>query len=319
MKIFVTGATGFIGQNLVRALARENHEIYALVRDKDKADIFEGLNVKLIEGFLEDSQSYTDFFRNNRIDIIYHLAAIPGQKWGYKAKDYYQINVKATENLLHACFGKIKRFIFCSSVNAFSKDNKFLYDDYGKSKQEAEKIVQDFAKKGLETIIIRPTVVYGPNDAAGMMLKLCGLIKKSRFSMIGKGHNHFPLVYIDDLIDAFLSAKDCHKINGTYEIVGPDQLTFSEIVNEIAKILEVKLSKIKIPRFFALSCAYFSKAFYSLIDKEPFITKHRVDIVTQERIFSSQKAREELGYRPQVFFSLGIRKTIDWYKGNGYI
>lgn len=318
MKIFITGGTGFIGKHLIRALLKEGHEVHFLFRDKKKAQIFDNTNAIPHEGRIEDVRSYQKIFDQD-IEVIYHLAAISGQKWGFSKKDYYRLNVQATADLLEVCHNKIKRFIFSSSINALSKNNRFERDEYGKSKWLAEKKVEEYQQKGLETIIIRPAVVYGPGDIQGMMLKLCQLIKKKEFYLIGKGRNIVPFVYVDDLIKAFLKAKDIPQTGGIYEIVGPDLLSIKDTATKIADMLQINLSKKIIPVWLAQLTAYFSEITFWLLKKEPLITRHRIDIVTKHKPLGFKKAQQELGYRPKVNFADGIKKTISWYQENGYL
>lgn len=317
MKIFVTGGTGFIGKYLIRALLKEGHEVHFLMRDEKKASLFNSEKAIAHKGFLEDVSSYQNIF-NQHFDLAYHLAAIPGQKWGFKKGDYYQLNAEATKNLLDVCYGKVSRFIFCSSINAIS-DNQFLRDSYGKSKKRAEELVQAFQNKGLETINLRPAVVYGPGDVRGMMLKLCRLIKRKKFYFIGSGTNVLPFVYISDLVSAFLQAKNAFQTGGTYEIIGPDLPTFREAVSQIASGLKVDLPKTKIPIWLARPAAFFSESIARLLKNEPLLTQHRVDIVTKHKPLDYQKAAADLSYSPKINFREGINKTIDWYQANGQL
>ncbi|PIY97241.1 MAG: hypothetical protein COY66_00640 [Candidatus Kerfeldbacteria bacterium CG_4_10_14_0_8_um_filter_42_10] len=317
MKIFVTGSTGFIGQHLIKALLAEGHEVHFLLRDKNKAGLFS--NEKAIPhiGSLENIESYREIFNQN-IEVVYHLAAIPGQKWGFRKKDYDELNTKATERLIKACYGKIKRFIFTSSINAIS-DNQFRRDDYGKSKKRAEEFIQSFPNKEWSAVILRPAVVYGPQDTQGLMLKLCRLIKRKKFYFLGSGRNVLPFVYISDLVSAFLKAKNASPAAGPYEIIGPDLPTFQEAVTQIASHLKAELPRINISLWLARPAALFSESVAWLLKTEPLITQHRVDIITRHKPLGYQKAQRELGYNPKIIFSEGIKKTIEWYQKNGYL
>ncbi|PIS42620.1 MAG: hypothetical protein COT24_02370 [Candidatus Kerfeldbacteria bacterium CG08_land_8_20_14_0_20_40_16] len=317
MNIFVTGGTGFIGQHLIRALLVEGNEVHFLIRDQNKAGIFGSEKAIPQVGSLENTDSYRKVFNQN-IEVVYHLAAIPGQKWGFRKKDYYKLNVQATKNLLEVCQNKIKRFIFCSSINAIS-ENGFLRDDYGQSKWQAERYVQEYQQRGLKTVIIRPAVIYGPGDIQGMMLKLCRLVKSRKFRFISSGNNVLPFVYISDLVSAFLQTKDISQTGGAYEIIGPDLPTFRESVNQIASILKVELPKTTIPIWLARPAAFFSESISWLSNNEPLITQHRIDIITKHKPLDYQKAKADLSYNPKTNFKEGISETINWYQKHGYI
>jgi nucleoside-diphosphate-sugar epimerase len=319
MKIFITGATGFIGRHLADALAAAGHILYLLVREPTKTgDLNNRDNISLIEGDLERPDSYRQVF-GAEVDLVYHLAALSGQKWGADEREYYHTNVSGTANLLKACQEKTRRFIFCSSINAVST-NDFRREPYGKSKWQAEQLVEAAGHSGLETIILRPAVVYGPGAVDGMMLKLCQLISQGKFFRIGSGKNIIPLVYIDDLTEVFLKAAEAGAIGGIYEIIGPDLPTLEEMVNLIAQQLGVKANKFGVPVPVARMAALLSECLSAAWHREPLITRHRVDVILSHRPdFNSQKAKLELGYEPRVDFAQGIAATIDWYRQHGYL
>ncbi len=314
MNIFITGGTGFIGKHLVEKLSRDGHFLYVLARDPEKARDIVRENVVIIEGTIENPDSYRMVF-NNSIDAVYHLAAIPGQKWGWNEKDYDRINVRGTQNLLDACGNKIKLFIFCSSINAIKNEAGFARSPYGRSKNKAEKIV--LAQKDIKTVIIRPAIVYGPGDERGMMTQLCQMIRKKKFFLIGSGRNILPLVYIDDLVSAFARALNTSETGQMMEVSGPDSLPIKTIADTIAKKLDTPLPLFHIPIWLAEVAAYFSEKIFPLIGKEPFITRHRIDMITKSNPINFEKAQKILGYSPEISFTEGINKTIDWMKQNG--
>jgi nucleoside-diphosphate-sugar epimerase len=317
MNIFITGGTGFIGKNLTRKLAAEGHRVYLLVRNKNKLNPIPNDLVTPLLGDIDDPESYSKVFDEN-IDVVYHLAAIPGQKWGYSTNDYQKSNVLATRNLLGACRGKIKKFIFCSSINA---RNCSKNDSYGKSKRLAEDLVKNFASDSLETVIIRPVVVYGPEDTDGMMLKMIRLIKQKKFFLVGSGENLLPLIYIDDLVEIFSRLKDDSALpKGTIlEACHSDIKNISQISKKIAEIIGSKIPSVQIPEIIARSSAFVFESAAKISKREPLLTQHRIDILTKSTCPGRYMTEKYLGFSPQVTFEKGIQKTINWYKTNGYI
>jgi nucleoside-diphosphate-sugar epimerase len=317
MNIFITGGTGFIGKNLTRKLAAEGHRVYLLVRNKKKLDPIPNDLVTPLLGDIDEPESYKKVFDEN-IDVVYHLAAIPGQKWGYSADDYQKSNVLATRNLLGACRGKIKKFIFCSSINARNRSKK---DEYGKSKRLAEDLVKNFASDSLETIVIRPVVVYGPEDTDGMMLKMIRLIKKKKFFLVGSGKSLLPLIYIDDLVEIFSRLKEPSALpKGTIlEACHPDIKSISQISKKIAEIIGTKMPSVRIPEILARSSAFLFESGAKISKREPLLTRHRIDILTRSTCPGRDMTEKYLGFPPQVGFEKGIQKTIKWYKENGNI
>jgi nucleoside-diphosphate-sugar epimerase len=321
MKIFITGGTGFIGRHLVKALAGAGRVLYLLVRDKKQANFLNNDdNIVLVEGEIQQVEAYRQIFAE-RLDLVYHLAALSGQKWGADESAYYRINVLGTANLLEVCRGKIGRFIFCSSINAVSQ-NGFRRDPYGKSKWQAEQLVAAAGLAGLETVTLRPAVVYGPGGLEGMILKLCQLVQRGKFFRIGSGKNVIPLVYVDDLVAA-LTLAGTAPVSGkavTYEIIGPDRPTLGEIVDLLARNLGVEPRRLSVPIPAARLAAFLAEVIFGILQREPLITQQRLDAILKHRPhLNSQKAGRELGYAPRVPLAEGIATTIAWFRQQGYL
>jgi nucleoside-diphosphate-sugar epimerase len=327
MKIFVTGGTGFIGQHLIKALINEKKEVFALVRDKEKAKNLEKIGASIILGDLNSVDFLKKALKN--IDIVYHLAAFRGE-W-YKGKqleweDFYQNNVLTTENLLKASFGQIKRFVFISSVFVLGCPQKLPADEsfplkpetfYAKSKSSGEKMTLMWSKKGLPATIIRPAMVYGPGDNYGMILKLARLIKRGIFPNIGWGKNYLHLVYIDDLVEGLMKVGGEKPLSSIYILAGEKPIAVNQLVNLIAQSLSVNITTFYLPVWLAkLACFLMERVCFW---GEPFMTRHKVDLLTKDQIYSIEKAKRELGYEPKIGYQQGIEKTIQWYQENGYL
>lgn len=196
MTILLTGITGFIGSHVAAELCvRFKCTIIAPVRNLkiDENRIRHstpGINFK--QGSFYQKELLNTIFRNNSIDYVIHLAAIRGNGKG-NLEDYQMVNVKATEVLLdYAWRHQVKRFIYCSSVGVWGTIPSDLPPDestpligdglYHQSKMEAERLVSRFIEKGLDTIIIRPTITYGKGDD-GFPARLIELVKHRLFIM----------------------------------------------------------------------------------------------------------------------------------------
>src|SRR3989344_5101366 len=221
MKILVTGASGFVGKNLIKHLNKYNINI--LSRKKIFGD---GVFV----GDLFDKKILLDA---SKVDIIIHLAGISNG-------DVFKINYEGTRNLVDACVeNKVKKFIFISSFDAI------LETDYGKSKLKAEDYIKN---SGLNYIIFRPTVIYG-NDNKKDIGRLIRLIKMGISPIPGSGNFKLQPVFVDDIVKIIAMAIESKHKNKTYFIGGADVLSFNELADKIASQLNKKIVKINIPIF----------------------------------------------------------------------
>lgn len=313
MKIFITGGTGFVGSHLIKKLAREGHQLFVLARTESNAGFLHQQNVKTIIGDLNNPASYQIVF-NQHIDMVYHLAALAGNDPAISKSQYWQTNVLATAGLLESCYKKINKFIYCSSLSAsdlmISRSGV-----YGHSKKAAEDKVIEYKNKGLDAVIIRPAIVYGPGDF-GPIYQICRLVKKGFVFVVGHGRNYLPLVFIDDLIEILLLVGFSEKLSKIYEIIGPG-VTLDEVISDLANNLSIKSRLIKIPGFLAWIAALFSELFCPIFGKQPLLTRQRVAILTAD--IKSSDFTSNLPIKSNTIFSEGIKKTINWYKDNGYL
>lgn len=333
MKIFLTGATGFLGQCVAKTLQSQNHTVRVLVRKNSDKEKLEKLGLEAVIGNLENfSAAWLA-----GIDAVYHFAAIR-YEWGFSWKEYKQSNIEGTEKLLQAAVkNKVGRFIYCSTAFVHGYPKNTLITEvspyapsslYAKSKLEAEKIVLRYAhEQGLFSIIIRPSMVYGPEDTHGMFMKLCRLIKSGKFIIIGNGRNCIHLSYIDDIVAGFLQALDHGASGEAYLLASAGPISLTDLVSLAGRELQVGQLPLKIPFLLAKVAGFLAEIIYATGQKiglkyffrEPFITRSKVDIIGGNQHFDATKASEELGFIPKIGYPEGIRKTIKWYKSNGYL
>lgn len=331
--ILVTGATGFIGQHLVRALLEKNYKVRIFTRDKNKAKkIFP--QAEIVEGSINDKDAINRALKT--INIVYHLAAIRHQ-WGISKKDYQKVNDDFTETLLqYSANHKIEKFIFASSVavfgwpgkNIINEKNKYKYENsYGFSKILSESLIKKyFNKRGLKYVIIRPSITYGPNDPAGMITKLTKMIKNKKYFTVGNGKNKVQLCYIDDLIQGFILAmENPEAINNDFIITSTKPISINDLVQIICQELKINKPKLKIPKIIAYIAAFILETIIykifkiKITGKEPIITKEKINVMTANRAYNIEKAMKVLGYLPKHDYVSGIKKTIDWNKQHNLI
>jgi len=323
-KILVTGATGFVGKHLVTALVKEKEEVFCLVRDtKIKDPLFQ--KVKLIKGKMEDNKTLLHALKD--IDIVYHLAAISG-KSAISPKLYQSVNIEGVRNLVSAALKeKVKRFIFISSNAVTGSLEKLPGNEnspynptnwYEKSKVAGEIIVNEAINKfQLPAVIIRPGSIYGPGNDNSNMAKFIGMGVKGLGIIPGTGENYWDLVYIDDCVKGLLLAGKVHKAIGqTFILTGPCPVKVIDILKLSAKAADKNLHLLQLP---ILPLKMISK-FFTFIENQYFIampfSEKTIQILTENRYHSFEKAKLILGYKPEVTLALGMRKIIKYKKKN---
>lgn len=324
MKIFVTGASGFIGGHLIRKLLDEGNEVNALIRKTSNYPGISHKNLGVFYGDLDDVDVMKDAAKD--ADYVYHIAGVI-HPVNVPEKFYWDANVKGTENVIKACIENknLKKFIYCSSVTCYGHvddEKNTIVDEeypchsqnlYGKTKYEGEKVVEAYAKdKGLKYIIIRPARVYGPGDMT--LLPLFKLIKKRLYVNIGWDKCYMMPVYIDDLVDAFLLCMKTQAVNRAYIIAGSEFMDKRIFIQKIAGALGVWPPKLSVPVLPVQAAAFFCEQVFKILGKEPPLSRKKLRFFLMSRKYSIERAKKELGFNPKVGIEDGMLKTLGWYR-----
>src|SRR3989344_9024980 len=239
MKIFLTGASGFIGKKLTEKLVRRGHIVTVLTRSKNKSNFLKVEVKKVIHGNILNPKKYTKELVKN--DAVIHLAAIRAN-WGNK-KDFLKVNGYSVSNLF-VKGSRVKHVILTSSVYVHGPLKKIpaneshpvnTRDIYSKSKVLAERLTKKYSKRtNIPYTIIRPAIVYGVGDnETGFVSKMVSLLKKNKFLFIGDGENYVHLVYFDDLVDAYIKALEKGGNNKVFIIASKNAIKLKELVKII--------------------------------------------------------------------------------------
>ena len=327
MKALVTGGTGFIGLNLINKLVSLKWEVKVLTRSKSRASLFKDKKVQIVLGDLDNLNKIRNKIK--QVDIVFNLAGVlphhhlPDEK-------YWDTNVKGVQNLLDIYKDSdIKRFVHVSTVGIYGPTPKIdtsessplcLDSIYAKTKAVGERLVNDYHKKtGLPTVIIRPTIAYGPGDRRPGFSNLFPLIKKRIFIPVGRGENFFHTIYVGNLIDALLLAASKKNAIGEDFIIGDDLCpTMKKIINTIAKAEGVSVWPFYIPHHLAFGIGKFFDI-TSRFGIPTILNSQRVKFVTENKKFDIGKARKILGYQAKVGLEEGIKRTYEWYWENKYL
>jgi dihydroflavonol-4-reductase len=323
--ILVTGATGFTGGHLARRLIAEGHRVRALVRDAAKA---EGLAAAGIDVRIGELTSLDDVRAAARgCEQIHHIAAVfrtAGHPDGY----YREVNVGGPRNVLEAArrLG-LERVLHCSTVGVHghiaeppaTETCRFAPGDiYQRTKLEGELAAQAAARRGQPVVIVRPGPIYGEGDLR--FLKLYRAIERGVFVMIGSGRPKLHMVHIDDLVEGFVLCSESRQALGeVFILTGPEAPTLTELVRYIARALEAKEPRWRIPVWPVKAAGLLCESICVPLRIDPPLHRRRVAFFTHHREFDCSKAERFLGYAPKVSAAAGVRRVADWYRANGYL
>jgi len=320
MKILITGATGYLGPDLIQRLRAHAFKIHCLIRDEKKLQNINNLyELSYTIGDLTNPETIINLTKD--IDYVVHLAVLaPDQKHTYSIEEYRQVNVQGTENLLKECLrNPVKKIICFSSSAAVGLVNSKIIDEsttcnpkteYGISKYESDILVKRYSEEhNLPIITLRFTHIYGPGEKRDF-LRIVRLINKGILPIIGFGENLYPAVYKDDAISSILLALQKGKIGHLYNISGKNSYDLRLIIKYVKSELGIVRLPLWIPKYPAL---FFLKCLELLGIPFPIASKN-IKFVTAARRFSIEKAKKELGYSPKIDILEGIKKTIEYYK-----
>ncbi|WP_420631962.1 NAD-dependent epimerase/dehydratase family protein [Candidatus Leptofilum sp.] len=323
MKVVVTGATGFVGGALVRALLADGHEVVGVKRPSATTTL-QHPNLTWRSGDVTDPASLRSLF--DEADSLIHAAGMLGQA-GVPESDYLKLHEQGTYNILaEAEKAGVGRVLYVSSPGVLGPISSSPADEttplapsnpYERSKAAAEQVAQVYASAGLPVIIARPEFIYGPTDLH--VLGLFKAVRDGRFFTINGGHNTCHPTYIDDAVLGMLLALRNGRSGEIYHITGPKPVTFRELGQRIAAALDVPSPKLNLPHWLAWLGAAGLEIGMGLINKRPPLSRTGVAFFSEDRRFSWQKAHDELGYTPQFDLELGVAETVAWYRENGLV
>lgn len=321
MKALVTGANGFIGRFLVEELLRRGWAVRCFILEGERSDGHESEAVEVVTGDICRKETLAAAVQG--VDYIFHLA---GVKTVWDEATYFRINVQGTKNLLHALLEsghRIRRFIFASSQAAAgpSPDGHPITEDeacrpltaYGRSKRAAEEYLLAHSHR-VPITILRPVLVYGPRNLETELL--LALIRRGWMFDIGRHHQSFNLIYISDVVRAFMLAARHRRAAGEiYFITSRDRYTWRQIAEQSFRVQRRKGHVLSLPWAGVRLAAEVVKS-YRKLRGQPFdVIDDKVNELRQAHwVCSGEKARRHLGFEPRVSLAQGIEETMEWYQ-----
>ena len=322
MKIFITGATGFLGTNLVHLLIKEGHEVSAIKRATSSISAFTDLPIKWFEGDVLDIDSLNGACADD-IDWVFHIAADTNM-WSANNAMQTKINLQGTTNMIEVALNKkVKRFIHTSSIAAYgihhdhiiTEETEQLGDqcfaNYYQTKLLSEQLVKNAVKEnGLDAVILNPCHLVGPWDSHNWSQMLT-MVANEKLPGVPPGYGSF--CHIEEIAKAHIQAAIKGKKGENYILSGADA-SFVEFVSEIGNLLGKKVPSKPMPHWLLKIVGQVSVFFAKFTGKEPDMTPEKVLIVSEVLKVSSQKAQEELGYKADVPLNKMIDDCYQWMK-----
>lgn len=342
-KILVTGASGWLGVNLVRSLLEGLADCEALRRpvacpvrcfapagESTALAPFAG-RVEIVEGDLRSAEDCRRFCADSDGGILLHTAGVIHPR---RIADFYAINVEGTKHLLSAALAENVRRVVAVSSNSvcgcnphpdhqFDEDSPpHPYQHYGRSKQRMEDAVtacrRDF---GLETVLVRCPWFYGPQQPARQAL-FFRMIRDGRVPLVGDGENRRSMAYVDNLCQGILLAAGAAHADGqTYWIADREPYSMNEIVDTVERLLQTEFGtpctggRVRLPGFVS-EVAYVADSILQALGL--YHSKvHVLSEMNKTIACSTARARRELGYRPTVALEEGMRRSLQWAFAQG--
>jgi dihydroflavonol-4-reductase len=323
----VTGATGFVGSAVARALLAAGFGVRALVRRHSAQANLDGVGVELAEGDMLDSAAVRSAAQGAR--YVFHVAA-DYRLWAPDPEEIMRTNVEGTRVVMEAAASAAaERIVYTSSVATLKprEDSKPADETrplseseaigaYKKSKVAAERLVEAMVKDGLPAVIVNPSAPIGPRDRrptpTGRMIIEAASGRIPAF--VDTGLN---LVHVDDVATGHLLALRHGRIGERY-ILGGENMTLAELLGRIARLVGRTPPRISLPRWPIYPIAFAAEAMARLTKREPFVTIDGLRMSEHLMYFTSAKAERELGYKPRPAED-GIRDAIDWFRAAGYL
>ena len=323
MKALVTGATGFIGGNLVRELVKDGWSVRALVRPQSDTTALEGVEVESVFGDLLDEESLRSAVKG--CGSVFHAAALY-RLWTPDTGAYHRVNVIGTCNVMEAALHEgVRKVVYTSTASVFGHWNggpipneasamtlSDMVDGYHRSKYLAEARVLNYRSKGLPVVIVNPTAPVGPWDVkptpTGKIV--LDFLRGKIPAYLNTGLNS---VHVRDVCRGHILAHERGRVGERY-ILGNQNISLKRLFQLLGERVQRRAPSIRLPYWAALGAAYvdqwLSEAF---LRREPFVPLAGVKMARRPMFYDCSKAVKELGL-PQTPIEDALRDAVDWFR-----
>ncbi len=329
MKILVTGANGYIGNKLAHALAAKGNEVHAVVRPGDSIALLQHPNITVFEADILEKKSLLNAM--NGCQQLYHTAAKVGA-WTKDPSDFYKVNVEGTHNTLNAALqAGIERSVFTSTCGVIGPSlhepmnendprlSGFVLD-YELSKKMSEDIVVEYAKQGMNVVLVSPSKVYGPGNIYHSLSANAAInkfLKKGIAYIPSPGTYKACFAFIDDIINGHLLAME-KGIRGEKYILGGVNISYQDFFEQIRNIASCTGHIIPLPKNIIKGWALLQQLNYRITGRQPLFTAKGAETIFCNYTFSSEKASAKFNYSITPLEE-ALTKTIQFFKTKNYV
>jgi len=338
-KILITGASGFIGSFIVEKALKRGFEVWAAVRRSSSRQFLQDSRIHLIELDLNSKERLTGQMKDCRFDYVVHAAGVT--KCLNKA-DFHRINTEGTQHLVEALMAlrmPLKRFVYLSSLSIMGaireqqpyeeireSDTPRPNTAYGKSKLEAERWLEQLNEElklkheePFPYVILRPTGVYGPRERDYFMMAKS--IKAHTDFAVGYRQQDITFVYVEDVVQAVFLAIEKGQTGRKYFLSDGEvyqSSTFSNLIHrELGSPWWIRITA---PLWLLRIITFCGEYVGHLTGKVTALNNDKYNIMRQRNWRCDiEPARRELGYEPKVKLEEGVKRSIAWYRENGWL
>jgi len=326
-RVVVTGASGFVGSAVARAAVARGYDTRAVVRSTSPRANVTDIGCEIVEGDMRDRAAMARAMEGAK--YLFHVAA-DYRLWARDPGEIVRNNLEGTRATMQAALDAgIEKVVYTSSVATLkpiegtSADETSRHDEqtvigaYKLSKVVAERLVEKMiAENALPATIVSPSTPIGPRDIrptpTGRIIVEAATGKIPAF--VDTGLN---LVHVDDVAEGHFLALEKGKIGERY-ILGGEDVTLQQMLAVIAELAHRRPPRVKLPRGPLYPLAYAAEAVARFTNKEPFITADALNMSKYRMFFSSQKAKNDLGYGARSYRH-GISDAMEWFGQKGYL
>jgi dihydroflavonol-4-reductase len=322
--ILVTGATGHIGNVLVRKLLEQGEKVRALIWRNEDTTPIRDLGIEQVEGDVLDAGSLDIAMQG--VDSVFHLAGIISIMPG-KNPFVWKVNVDGTRNVVEAARRAcVRRLVYTSSIHAIARapggvamdeslgfDQENPYGEYDRSKAAASLAVQEAVTGGLDAVIVCPTGVIGPYDFRGSELgEVIRSASEARPMFFVEGAYDF--VDVRDVADGMIAAHARGRKGESY-ILGGNQISVRYLLETVREVTGRAFASIRVPFSLAEFAAKFTPWYYQRTRVKPRFTPYSLEVLQSNSNISHAKAARELGFHPRPAIET-ITDTVRWFFEN---